>query len=120
MTRPPSLLHWVFPAMLVVAALSVLLSDRNLSQAFAELQVQAEPVAHPAVAWAQRLVSLLLLGIAAERIGSHIVSPRRLPSPVLACAFILYWLTTVAAPAAFGAHPRLAHEYLYTLVIGLA
>jgi len=34
--------------------------------------------------------------------------------------FVAYWLATVAAPAFLGAHPRLSHEYLYTLAIGFA
>jgi O-antigen ligase len=35
-------------------------------------------------------------------------------------AFIVFWLSTVASPALFGANPKLSHDYAYALVIGLA
>ncbi|HXE49820.1 MAG TPA: O-antigen ligase family protein [Ramlibacter sp.] len=113
-------LHWMLPAMLGLVALTTLLSGRDLSQLFAELQAGADIVRHPIVAWAQRGVSILLLVISAERIISHIVLRKHLPSTVLALVFLAYWLATVAFPAVFGSHPLIAHEYLYTLVIGFA
>lgn len=120
MSRPTSFLHWMFPAILGFVALSVLLSDRDLSMNYLDLQVTAEVVRHPAIAWGQRLVSLLLMAIAAEHVFGHLLARRHLPSPALALAFLAFWLATVAFPAAFGAHPNLAHEYLYTLAIGVA
>ncbi len=120
MKRPSSFLHWMLPAMLGLAALTTLLSGRDLSQLFADLQSGADLVRHPAVAWAQRAVSVLLLAVSAERIVSHVVLRKHLPSTVLAWVFLAYWLATVACPAVFGSHPLIAHEYLYTLVIGLA
>jgi O-antigen ligase len=120
MSRPNSLLHWMFPAILGFVALSVLLSNRDLSLSYLELETGAAVVRHPAVAWIQRVVSVLLMLIAAEHVVSHLMSHRHLPSPTLALAFLAFWLGTVAFPAAFGAHPNLAHEYLYTLAIGIA
>jgi O-antigen ligase len=114
------LLHWAFPAMLGLVALTVFLSGRDLSQTLAELETGTALMRHPALIWVQRLVSLLMVVIAAERIASHFMERRHLPSPALALAFIAYWLATVAFPAVFGSHPRIAHEYLYTLGIGLA
>jgi O-antigen ligase len=119
MTRSSGFLHWMLPAMLGLVALTTLVSGRDLSQLFAELQA-ADIVRHPIVAWAQRGVSVFLLAVSAERIFSHIVLRKHLPSAVLALVFLAYWLATVAFPAVFGSHPLIAHEYLYTLVIGIA
>src|SRR6185369_8406606 len=83
MTRRTGFLHWMLPAMLGLVALTTLLSGRDLSQLFAELQAGADIVRHPIVAWAQRGVSILLLVISAERIISHIVLRKHLPSTVL-------------------------------------
>jgi O-antigen ligase len=105
--------------MLGLVALSVALSGRDLS-VLNELDPAAVLAPHPAMAWTQRLVSLLLMAITAEHVASHFIARRPLPSPLLALAFIAFWLGTVAFPAVFGAHPKLAHEYLYTLAIGIA
>lgn len=121
MTRHPhGFLHWVLPAMLGMVALSALMSGRDLSQTFVELMSAGEPARGPVVVWAQRLVSLLLVAAAAERVISHVAQHKHLPSPALALVFVTYWLATVAAPAFLGAHPQLSHEYLYTLAIGVA
>jgi O-antigen ligase len=121
MTRNPhGFLHWILPAMLGMVALSALMSGRDLSQTFVELMTVGEPARGPVVVWAQRLVSLLLVGAAAERVINHVAHRRHLPSPTLAVAFVAYWFGTVAAPAFLGAHPQLSHEYLYTLAIGFA
>jgi len=118
--RPPGFLHWVLPLMLMLVAVTVLLSGRNLSQMFADLAQGGGLYLHPAVAWIQRGVSLLLLLISAERLLNHFAMRRHPPAPLLAWAFATYWCATVAAPALFGSHPQLSHEYLYSLVIGLA
>ncbi|MDP3759594.1 MAG: O-antigen ligase family protein [Ramlibacter sp.] len=113
-------LHWVMPAMIGMVALSALMSGRNLSLTFVELMTVGEPARGPVVVWAQRLVSILLVAAAAERIVNHVAQHRHLPSPTLAIVFAFYWMATVAAPAFLGSHPLLSHEYLYTLVIGFA
>lgn len=117
--RPTGFLHWVLPAMLGVAVLAVLLSGRDLSQMFVELQGPPAP-SHPAIIWGQRVVSLLLLAASAERVITHVALRQHLPSALLAGAFLVFWLATVAAPALLGAHPQLSHEYVYSLVIGFA
>lgn len=119
MKRTNGFLHWVFPAMLIVVALSPLLSGRDLSQNFNEL-AGSGGIQHPALPWIQRVVSLILVAASAERIFNHFASHRRMPSPVLTTAFVTYWLCTVAAPAFLGTHPLIAHEYLYPLIFGLA
>jgi O-antigen ligase len=118
--RPSGFLHWMFPAMLGFVALTVLVSGRDLSRMFLELQQSIPEPTSPIVIWGQRIVSLLLIGIAGERIVSHFAAHRPVPSPSLAWAFVIYWLATVAAPALFGAHPQIGHDYLYTLAIGFA
>jgi O-antigen ligase len=119
MKRTTGFLHWIFPAMLTVVALSALLSGRDLSQLFSEL-AGAGGTQHPAVPWAQRLVSVILIAACAERIINHVALHKQMPSPLLASAFVLYWLCSVAAPAFFGTHPQIAHEYLYPLIFGFA
>jgi len=118
--RAPGFLYLVLPAMLALIALTVLLSGRDLAKMFADLQQGGGMYLHPAVAWLQRGVSLLLLLVAGERLLSHVVLRQHMPSPLLAWTFASYWLASVAAPAFFGTHPQLSHEYLYSLVIGLA
>lgn len=112
-------LHWVFPAMLGVVALTALLSGRDLSQIFIEL-ADGGGVIHPLVPWAQRVVSIILLAAAGERIASHIALHKHMPSPVLAVTFIGYWFTAVATSALFGSHRQISHEYLYPLILGCA
>lgn len=112
-------LHWVFPAMLAVVALTALLFGRDLSQNFNEL-ASGGSIQHPLIPWAQRVVSLILLAASAERIINHVASHKHMPSPVLTTAFVTYWLCAVAAPAVFGSHPQIVHEYLYPLVFGAA
>jgi O-antigen ligase len=112
-------LHWVFPAMLGVVALTTLLSGRDLSQTFLEL-ADGGGVVHPLVPWAQRVVSIILLLAAGERIASHIALHKHMPSPILSVAFIGYWFTTVATSALFGSHRQISHEYLYPLILGCA
>ena len=111
------LLHWMLPLMLALIAVATLLSGRDFSLPWSDSDVV---VRHPAVAWIQRGVSLLLLLIAGERIAHHLVSGRSMPAPVLTLAFIAYWAASVAAPSLFGAHPRISHEYAYALLLGVA
>lgn len=118
--RRTGFLHWVFPAMLGLAALEVLTSGRDLTQALAVLEETAEPIRHPLAVWFQRAVSLMLILGSIERIANHFIQRRCVPSPLLAGTFVLYWLTTVCLPAFLGANPRVSHEYLYPLLLGLA
>ena len=118
--RWDGMLHWVLPAMLTLGAATVLLSGRDLAKMFLDLQNGGGVPMHPAVPWLQRIVSLLLVVIAVERLATHFSLRRPLPSPLLAWTFVSYWAATVAVPAFFGSHPKISHEYLYPLVIGMA
>jgi O-antigen ligase len=119
LVRPRGYLNWAPPAMIMLAAAEVLLSGRDVSQNYAELAGDLL-VRHPVMPWVQRAVSLLLLLIAIERIAHHFIARKPVPSISLAVAYVLYWTASVAAPALFGAHPLIGHEYAYSLIIGLA
>ena len=116
----PGLLHWVFAAVIGLGALDVFLSGRDLTQLFLQLESVAEVVRHPVIVWVQRAVSVLLIVASIERMANHFWSRRPLPSFTLLMAFVLYWFGTVGIPAVFAAHPLLSHEYLYSLVLGIA
>ncbi|HMA09706.1 MAG TPA: O-antigen ligase family protein [Ramlibacter sp.] len=117
--RPAGYLHWVLPAMLGLGALTVLLSGRDLSMVFVELQ-SGEVFSNPVITWGQRALSLLVIGVCAERVLSHVSLRRPMPAPLLTWAFVVFWIGTVALPAFFGANPRISHEFLYPLIIGIA
>ncbi len=116
----PGLLPWVFPAILAVTALNVVLTNRDLTQGFAQLQVIAEPVRPAAVAWLQRGVSLLLLLAAVEQIANHLALRLRTPSALLLGTFLAYWAGSTGLPAFLGANPQVSHELLYALGAGTA
>ena len=61
------LLPWVFPAMLLVAAVDVLLSGRDLATSFQALEMVSAPARPAVVDWLQRAVSLLLLAASLEQ-----------------------------------------------------
>lgn len=117
--RPTGYLRWILPAMLGLGALTVLLSGRNLSMVFLELQT-GEVFSNPIITWGQRALSLLVIGVSAERVLSHISLRQPMPSPLLTWAFVIFWIGTVASPAFFGANPKISHEFLYPLIIGVA
>lgn len=115
----PSLLHWVLPAMLAVVTVTILLSGRVLSETFEDL-ARGPMVIHPVAEWLQRILSVLLIGICLQRLVAWFANGRQGGSPALAAAYVVYWLGTVGAPALFGAHPNLQHDYFYSLLLGTA
>ena len=122
--RENGLLWVIFPLMLVLTALEIFLSGRDLTQSFLLLEKEVEAIGpigrNPIVAWTQRGVSLLLLLVSIERVVQLLLQRKPLPSALLTWTFLAYWFTTIAAPAGFSAHPRISHEYLYALFLGLA
>jgi O-antigen ligase len=117
--RPAGYLRWLLPAMLGLGALTVLLSGRDLSMVFLELQ-SGEVFSNPIITWGQRALSLLVIGVSVERVLNHVSLRRPMPAPLLTWAFVIFWIGTVASPALFGANPRISHEFLYPLIIGIA
>lgn len=115
-------MHVIFYAILAMVALNNFLSGRDLSSSAFKLDEVAVVVRHPLVALAQPLVSLLLLTLAGERIITHWLQRDKTVQapPVMLITFILFWAGTVAAPALFGLHPHVSHDYVYPLLIGIA
>ena len=123
--RQHGFMHWIFYALLFLMGLGALLSQRDLTSNYAlppELVgLGPPPGKHPLMAALQPLVSLLLLGLAGERLLTHWLLRKDQPLPSLLLAgFALFWLGSTASPALLGAHPYLTHDYLYPLVIGVA
>lgn len=118
-------MHWIFYALVLLLGLGALLSQRDLTSNYAlppELVgLGPAPAKHPLMAALQPLVSLLLLGLAGERLLTHWLLRREQALPALLLAgFAMFWLGSTASPALLGAHPHVSHDYLYPLVIGLA
>ncbi|MDQ3061017.1 MAG: O-antigen ligase family protein [Pseudomonadota bacterium] len=114
--------HWIFYAIVLLLALSSVLSGRDVTSLSVTMVESAASTRHPLLSLAQPLVSLLLLTLAGERLISHWLrrGDSAWPAPLLMLAFIAFWLGTVAAPALLGAHPHLSHDYVYPLIIGMA
>ena len=122
MRRSHGYMHLIFYAMLLLVALGNLLSGRDLSSIALSFEEPAQLVRHPLMVLAQPLASVLLLMVAGERIITHCLKRENAETafPGLAITFILFWAGTVAAPAFWGAHPLLSHDYIYPLIIGIA
>lgn len=114
-------LHLIFYAMILMVALSTILSGRDLSlpNLFEEAPVTPR---HPIMQWLQPLLSLSMLTVAGERILSYLIRQKKeISVPILLLlSFIIFWLGTVLAPALLGAHPNISHDYAYPLIIGIA
>jgi O-antigen ligase len=120
--RQHGFMHWIFYAMLLVVAASSLLSGRDLSsQTLLAESALAAPARPPLLALVQPLISLLILLVCGERIVSHWLLRQKSPAPhSMLIAFVIFWVSTVAVPALWGANPQFSHDYGYPLVIGLA
>ena len=120
--RAHGYLHFIFYAMLLLVALGTFLSGRDLSIVNLNIEEPRITPRHPIMQWTAPLVSLLMLTAAGERILSHWLRRGKTASaPVaLLIGFIIFWLSTVAAPAFLGAHPNVSHDYAYPLILGIA
>lgn len=120
-TRRPDgfLVFFVLPMVLVMAA-STIASGRNLLLPIPlELMVAVEPGGW--AKWLQRFATLFLLAASVERLAHFAFNKRQPGRPLgLMVAFAGCWVSMVALPAAFGARPSFGHEYVYSLLIGLA
>lgn len=119
--RSHGYMHLVFYAILIMGALGIFFSGRNLNSDV-DLVTPDAPARNALVAVIQPLASLLMVALAGERVVAHLTKRDKIAamSPVLLCAFILFWVGTVASPALWGAHPLFTHNYFYSLVIGVA
>ena len=120
--RTHGYLHFIFYAMLLMTALTNLLSGRDLATTALSFDEPAAALRNPLIALAQPLISLLILAVAGERLITHwLQKEKAAPTPLLLLVtFILFWIGTVAAPALLSAHPFLTHDYVYPLIIGSA
>ena len=119
-TRAEGYMNWLLPLMVLVAALDVLLSGRDLSQSWAELAGLTAASRHPVMPWVQRAVSVVLLVITLHKIATHFANRQPIPSVPVAAAFVAFWVGTVALTALLGGHRQVSHEYAYSLVFGCA
>ncbi len=119
--RSHGYMHFVFYAILIMGALGIFFSGRNLNSDV-DLVASDAPARNALVALLQPLASLLMVILAGERVIAHLMKHHRIGdmSPVLLFAFIFFWIGTVASPALWGAHPLFTHNYVYSLVIGVA
>ncbi|MDE2599785.1 MAG: O-antigen ligase family protein [Rhodocyclaceae bacterium] len=112
--------HLVIPAILITTAVAMALSGRSMDFNGAEAVDGA--LKSPATAWVQRLCTLVILTVSAERIISHFSQQRPLlgAAPMLTLGFIAFWMGSIASPMFFSSHPAIVRESFYTLPIGLA
>jgi len=115
-------LHLIFYAMVLLVALGTLLSVRDLSIVDLNLEESPQTPRHPILQLTQPLISLLMIGVAGERILSYWLKRDKTASaPVaLLTGFVIFWLCTVAAPGFLSTHPYFSHDYVYSLILGIA
>ncbi|MDB5885703.1 MAG: O-antigen polymerase [Polaromonas sp.] len=120
--RTHGYLHLIFYAMVFLVAVGTLLSTRDLSIVNLNLEEAPARPRHPILNWMQPLISLMMLAAAGERILSYALRREKTSSApgALLAGFMTFWLCTVAAPAFFGAHPFVSHDYAYSLILGIA
>lgn len=120
-SRQRGYFHLAIPLMLLTTALTTALSGRSIDLNGTQLAMEGM-LRHPAAIWAQRISSILMLTVAAERIISHFSQRRNLlgAAPALTLCFIAFWLGGTASPMLLSAYPVFSHDSVYTLVIGLA
>jgi len=112
------LIYFLLP-MMVALAVNTLTSGRDLAYPEEFLAGIASP--STAAKWVQRFTTLFLLAASMERLTVFVLRPFDPRKPHgLMIAFGLFWLCSVALPAAFGTRPTISHEYLYALLIGMA
>lgn len=112
------LLHFFGPMLLTLAVLT-LTSGRDLAFPDEFLSGVAGPSG--ASKWIQRLTTAFLMAASIERIAAYVLGKHDPRKPqALMWGYILFWVCSVAIPAAFGTRPVLSHEYIYSLLIGVA
>jgi O-antigen ligase len=120
--RAQGYFHLVFYAIVMSVALTTFLGGRDLAIMALNLPEPPAQARHPLMNIAQPLLSLLVLTVAGERIITHWLNrDKTVGTPhFLLWMFIAFWVGTVAAPALLGAHPKLSHDFVYPVIIGVA
>lgn len=113
------LAYFVVP-MILALAVSTLSSGRDLTLPDELLSGLAQPGGGMAK-WVQRFTTVFLMAASIERLTVFVLTRFDARKPHgLMIAFGLFWLCSVAVPAAFGTRPTVSHEYVYSLLIGMA
>ena len=120
--RAQGYFHLVFYAIVLSVGLTTFLGDRDLTVMAMNLPESPTAARHPLLNIVQPLLSLLVLTVAGERILTHwLRRDKTVRAPTfLLLMFVVFWVGTVAAPALWGAHPQLSHDFVYPVVIGIA
>ncbi|MDN3545616.1 O-antigen ligase family protein [Kinneretia asaccharophila] len=120
--KPQGFVVYFAVVMVIVMIANTTSSGRNLM--LPDAQVLMPSGASEGTGWAkwlQRGLILFLLAASFERLARFAFQPRVPGRPIgLMLTFGCCWLATVALPAAFGTRPSIEHEYLYSLIIGMA
>lgn len=117
--RPEGFLIYLFVPMVLAIAVGTLTSGRNLSLPEEMLPELAQ--SGGAAKWIQRFTSIFLLAASVQQIASFAFSKRQPDTPRgLMLAFVMFWVCSVALPAALGTRVSVSHEYVYALIIGFA
>lgn len=114
------LLHFYFYGILLKQAVGVAFSNRIVSLDTALAAVESS---NPAISWFNRMLSLIMVIVAIERIIHSLNQPAKkfnAAATWLIIIFIIFWLTNALSPAFFGSHTNITHEYLYPLIFGIA
>lgn len=113
--------HWVIPIMLITIGLGIALSGRSMEFNGSQVMATATEFKNPLAIWVQRIGTILILTLCAERIIAHYSQQKNLlgQAPLLTLTFIAFWLGSIAAPMFLSARPVVYHDGFYPLAIGL-
>lgn len=118
--RENGLMPYVFYPVLLIVAVTILLSGRNLylMSDFAQIIL----VKHPIATWISRLTSVSLLIVASERILRRffISAPKENALKPLIIAFFFYCFSNVFTSALVAEHASFSHDYFYMALAGVA
>jgi exopolysaccharide production protein ExoQ len=118
--RENGLMPYLFYPVLLIVAVTILLSGRNLYliSDFAQMVL----VKHPIATWISRLTSVSLLVIASERILRRffVLAPSENALKPLVIAFCFYCFTNVFTSALLAEHTSFSHDYFYMAIAGVA
>jgi O-antigen ligase len=116
-------LSFFFYAILLKQALIVIFSNRILSSESIEHAYEVISVVNPYLELFNKLLSVGMIVVSLERIIFNLSKrDARLNDSIiwLISFFTIYWVTTVMVSALLGKYSNINHEYLYSLIFGLA
>jgi exopolysaccharide production protein ExoQ len=116
--RENGLMPYLFYPVLLIVAVTILLSGRNL-YLMSDLALVVT-VKHPIASWISRLTSVIMLVVAGERILRRffILAPSENALKPLVFAFCFYCFTNVFTSALLAEHTSFSHDYFYMAIAG--